>query len=207
MAMSQQTTRRPPLRQTAIIQCSTTSTSTSSSLEISHSAPVPILDPQSSPHHVLVRVLAVALNPTDYKMILHFPKPGNFVGCDFCGVVEDAGSECALKFPPGTRVAGAVFPYNPSVDSANGNCISSGAFSQWLMTDSRLLLKVPESWDDLQGAALGGVGWGTAGLALCDPKALNLSGRPSKPSLKSEPVVVFGGATASGTMACQVLQL
>jgi NADPH:quinone reductase-like Zn-dependent oxidoreductase len=176
---------------------------------------------------VLVRVLAVALNPTDYKMIQHFPKPGNYVGCDFCGIVEEAGSESLRLL--GARVSGAVFPYNPSIESIassendenhnnnpsgngktgsrNGDLLSSGSFAEWLVTDSRLLVKVPESWDDLQGAALGGVGWGTAGLALCDSDALNLSGRPSKPSKKNEPVVVWGAATASGTMACQVLKL
>ena len=61
--------------------------------------------------------------------------------------------------------------------------------------------------DDLRSAALGGVGWGTAGLAFYDPAALALSGRPSQPVDTKEPVLVYGGATASGTMACQLLKL
>jgi len=192
-----------PPTQTAIVQVVENEKSSSPfNLAISHSAPSPAPE-LSSPHHVLVRVLAVALNPTDFKMVIHFPTAGNLVGCDFCGVVEKAGSECATS--PGTRVCGAVFPYNPNANPETP--IGSGAFAQWLVADSRLLLRVPDDWDDLQGAALGGVGWGTAGLAFYDPAALNLQGRPSKPVAKSEPVVVFGGATASGTIACQILKL
>lgn len=155
-----------------------------------------------SPNHVLIRVVAVALNPTDFKMVSHFSKPGDMVGCDFMGVVED--KRTASGGPPpiaaGTRVCGAVFPYNPQ-DPYNGS------FAQWVVSDYRVLLRVPDRYDDLQAAALGSVGWGTAGLAFYDPDALALRGRPSNPLAKKEPVLVYGGATASGTMACQMLKL
>ncbi|KAI5865335.1 putative alcohol dehydrogenase [Durotheca rogersii] len=183
--------------QTAVIQSGDRSTAL---LPLKASTvPVPILP---SEHHVLVRVLAVALNPTDHKMVRHFPNPGNMVGCDFCGVVERSvpGSEAATTFPIGTRVCGGAFPYSPASPI-------NGAFAEWIAADARLLLRVPDTMDDLQGAALGGVGWGTAGLAFFDPGALNLPGRPSNPAPGTEPVLVYGGTTASGTMACQVLKL
>ncbi|KAH8820159.1 hypothetical protein F5884DRAFT_763061 [Xylogone sp. PMI_703] len=45
-------------------------------------------------------------------------------------------------------------------------------------------------------------------MAFYDPDALNLKGVPSKPvEGKKEPVLVYGAATASGTMACQLLRL
>ncbi|KAK7739674.1 putative secondary metabolism biosynthetic enzyme [Cytospora paraplurivora] len=176
-------------------------------LIISHSSPIPRL---SSPNHVLVRVLAVALNPTDVKMVTNFPIPGSLVGCDFCGIVQEvryseADSETAPSafFAPGTRVCGAVFPYNPHERSSQCN----GAFAQFVTTDARLLLKVPDHWSDLEGAALGGVGWGTAGLAFYDPDALALQGSPSRPVEQSIPVLVYGGGTASGTMAIQMLKI
>lgn len=163
-------------------------------LAASHSAPVPGL---ASPHHVLVRVLTVALNPNDHKMMRHFPMEGNTAGCDFCGIVDVAGesSTCAV----GTRVCGAAFPYKPGD--------TGGSFAQYLAVDSRLLVRVPASWNDLQGAAFGGVGWSTLSMAFSDSEALALSGTPDSPVEKKQPVLVYGAATATGTLACQLLNL
>jgi NADPH:quinone reductase-like Zn-dependent oxidoreductase len=152
---------------------------------------------------VLVRVLAVALNPNDHKMVTHLNMPGSIAGCDFCGIVEEAGDHnrpSTARFPAGTRVCGALFSYNPDGPD-------NGAFAQWVVVDSRLLVKVPDSWNDFEAASLG-VGWSTLCLAFSDPNALGLEGLPSKPSHQSqEPVLVYGGGTASGTLACQLLTL
>jgi NADPH:quinone reductase-like Zn-dependent oxidoreductase len=138
-------------------------------------------------------------------MATHFPMPGATMGCDFCGVVMPLTSETDASTLPsgiigGTRVCGAVFGYNPD-DQQNG------AFAEYVVADARLLLRVPATWTDLQGAALGGIGWGTAGLALWNQKTLALVGRPSKPTEKRQPVLVYGASTATGTMACQLLAL
>lgn len=193
------------LTQTALVQSQEASPG-SLPLTTSHTVPRPILP---SAYHVLVRVLAVALNPNDYKMVVHFPMIGNAVGCDFCGIVEAVGTgviqhdlhPSQITHPIGTRVCGATFPYKPDGDSHNGS------FSEYVAADSRLLLKVPQDWSDLQGAALGGVGWSTVCLALTPPDALALQGFPSKPIDKSMPVLVYGGSTATGTLACQLLSL
>lgn len=135
-------------------------------------------------------------------------------GCDFCGIIVDSGPDAAADgfIKPGTRVCGAVFPYGAPDDM--GEELRSGAFSQWVVADTRLLLRVPDSWSDTEGAALGGVGWGTVGLAVSDPNALGLEGTPSRPAKvvddktgDREPVLIYGGATATGTMACQLLKL
>ncbi|KAF4614410.1 hypothetical protein G7Y89_g15327 [Cudoniella acicularis] len=196
----------PPQLQTAIVQTQEPSLPTSSlRLTVSHSVPIPALP---SLNHVLVRVLAVALNPTDFKMVTYFPQPGTNVpiGCDFCGVVEEAGSEATLtSFPRGTRVCGGLFPYGRTERKEDA---ISGAFAQWVAADVSQLLRVPPTLNDLQGAAIGGICWGTCVLALfADPEALALQGRPSRPDEKNIPVVVYGGATATGTMACQLLML
>ncbi|EED16639.1 zinc binding dehydrogenase, putative [Talaromyces stipitatus ATCC 10500] len=184
-----------PQTQTAVIQ-----TNEKSTLPLTVSESVPTFQ-QPSDQYVLVRVLAVALNPTDFKMVQYFPIADNLAGCDFCGVVEACGNEeTSQQFPPGTRVCGAVFPYNPQARQ-------SGSFAQWVIADSGLLLKVPDGWNDLDAAAVGGVGWGTAVLAFYDPDALALTGRPTKKSDEKEPVLVYGAGTASGTMACQLLNL
>jgi NADPH:quinone reductase-like Zn-dependent oxidoreductase len=76
-----------------------------------------------------------------------------------------------------------------------------------VVVDSRLLVEVPESWSDLEAASLG-VGWSTLCLAFSDPNALGLEGLPTKPTHQNqEPILVYGGGTASGTLACQLLTL
>lgn len=187
--------------QTAIIQSQSPASNGRLPLDVCDSVVIPDL---ISPAHVLVRVLTVALNPTDHKMVTHLPIPGNMVGCDFCGIVERHPDfiETSSMHAPGTRVCGAVFPYSFNTDEPR-----SGAFAEWLVADSRLLLRVPDSWDDFQGAAIGGVGWGTLSLAFYSPDALALRGNPSKPADKKEFVLVYGGATATGTLACQLLTL
>ena len=185
----------PPRTQKAIIQSRTPQNKSGLPLTIAYSRPVPELP---SPYHVLVRVLAVGFNPTDYKMITHFYMDGNTVGCDFCGMVEAAGVSSIIS--PGAKVCGADFPYRP-------NNPFNGAFAQYAVADSRHTLRIPKEWSDTQAAALGAIGWGTSCLAISDPGALNLRGLPSKPNEKPIPVLVYGGATATGIMAIQMLKL
>ncbi|KAG6003603.1 putative secondary metabolism biosynthetic enzyme, partial [Claviceps maximensis] len=154
----------------------------------------------SEPFQVLIRVLAVALNPSDFRMPSYHPVPGAVLGCDFVGTVLEAGCE-AVAWAPGTRLCGAIHGSNPA-DPSNG------AFAEYLVADARLLLRVPDTWSDLEGAALGGAGWATVALAM--ENSLKLTGCPSSPAPPRTdgsrvPVLVYGGATATGTMACQIL--
>lgn len=188
--------------QTAVVQGESTSKPADEKpLPLVISNDMPISSPPAG--HVLVRVLAVALNPTDHKMPVHFPQPDSTAGCDFCGIVvslnaENDRSQQSMK--PGTRVCGNVFGYNPARPL-------EGAFAQYVVADISQLLRVPNDWSDLQAAALGGVGWKTAALALWDKEALALEGKPSRPVQgEMAPVIVFGGATATGTMASQLLK-
>lgn len=163
-----------------------------------HTNPIPEI---TTPHEVLLRVSAVALNPTDYKIPEFHPAPGAIMGCDFMGTVIAAGSAVEECRGIGTRLCGSVQGSNPD----NRAC---GGFAQYVVADSRLLVKIPDSWSDLEGAALGGIGWATVALAVED--SLGLGGRPSQPEPcrpdgNRVPVLVYGGATATGTIACQIL--
>jgi NADPH:quinone reductase-like Zn-dependent oxidoreductase len=154
----------------------------------------------SAPYEVLVRVTAVALNPTDYKMPEYHPVPGAVMGCDFTGTIVGGGAKVETSLV-GRRVCGPMHGSNP------GNP-GSGAFAEYLVQDVRLLVLVPDAWSDLEGAALGGVGWATVALAM--EHSLQLTGTPSNPAPPRAdgtriPVLVYGGATATGTMACQLL--
>ncbi|KAI1445303.1 GroES-like protein [Annulohypoxylon stygium] len=181
--------------QTAVVQSVSAGPDAGLPLVVSHAVPIPCM---TSPFHVLIRIIVVGLNPTDHKMVAHFYNEGNGMGCDFCGIVEKAGP--SVSIPIGTRVCGAVFPYGTTD-------IHNGAFSQRVVADSRRLLKVPEDWTDAQGAALGSVGWATACLSMSDPDALGLVGLPSKPIETQDPVLVYGGATATGLIAIQMLKI
>lgn len=168
---------------------------------VSDARPIPEV---KEAYDVLIQVATVALNPTDYKSPASNPSPCAIMGCDFMGTVVSAGPQvdrASTGISAGTRVCGFVHGSNPRNPD-------KGSFAEYLVTDVRLLVRVPDSWSDLEGAALGGVGWGTVALAM--ESSLQLPGRPSKPVLRREdgsrtPVLVYGGATATGTMACQIL--
>lgn len=56
--------------------------------------------------YILVRTVAVALNPTDWTTLDAKGLPGSIVGCDYAGVVEQVGPAVSKKFAKGDRIAG-----------------------------------------------------------------------------------------------------
>lgn len=107
----------------------------------------------------------------------------------------------------GDRVCGAVHGSNP-IDP------STGAFAEYVHTEGDLVLRVPDSVPWEKAAALGGIGHGTLALALW--RSLGLKGTPDLPRQGKEEaadneeegqyVLVYGGSTATGTMALQLLK-
>lgn len=65
--------------------------------------------PELKDGYLLVKVKAVALNPTDWKSVDIGIASGTNVGCDYAGVVEEIGSGVSKKFEKGDRVCGMVF--------------------------------------------------------------------------------------------------
>ena len=64
--------------------------------------------PNLRPGWVLVKVKAIAVNPTDYKHIdFGGADAGSRVGCDYAGIVEDVGAG-VTKFQKGDRICGLV---------------------------------------------------------------------------------------------------
>ena len=65
--------------------------------------------PKLRDDHVLVKVNAVGINPTDWKHIdFGLPGPGSRIGCDYAGVVEQVGGKVAKSFKKGDRISGVV---------------------------------------------------------------------------------------------------
>jgi len=62
--------------------------------------------PELRPGYILVKTVAVALNPTDWTSLDAVGQPGTIVGCDYAGIVEQVGSGGSNRFKKGDRIAG-----------------------------------------------------------------------------------------------------
>ncbi|KAJ8174025.1 hypothetical protein LV163_008389 [Aspergillus fumigatus] len=148
---------------------------------------------------ILVRNAFVALNPIDTKMVGKLASPGAIAGKDFAGEVVSIGPKVQTAAPikPGDRICGAV----PGMHSLTP---AVGAFAQYVGATDLTAIKIPE-YMSLEEAVTLGSGIGTIGLALF--KSLDVPGSPWLPADKPVDVLVYGGSTATGTLAIQLLKL
>ncbi|CAG8976339.1 hypothetical protein HYALB_00005746 [Hymenoscyphus albidus] len=151
-----------------------------------------------SPDQLLIKTHSVALNPCDWKMPSRFPCPGATNGSDFAGTILQIGNAVTrTDLSIGDRICGAVHASNPA-------CLQSGSFAEYLVTYADLVLKVPKGMRWEEAASIGGCVHGSLGLAFWD--SLMVPGHPDKPAEKAVEVLVYGGSTACGTMAIQLLR-
>ncbi|KAM0793514.1 hypothetical protein ACM66B_000953 [Microbotryomycetes sp. NB124-2] len=150
--------------------------------------------PSISKSEILVKVKAVALNPTDWKHRDFVGIPGSILGCDFAGEVVEKGSE-ASNVSIGDRVAGFVH---------GGKANGVGSFAEYTKIGSTLVWKVPDNVSDEEAAALGGIGPHTAAQALFARLHLN---QPDSPAKEAKPVLVWGGSGSVGLYAIQLANL
>ncbi|KAK3988685.1 chaperonin 10-like protein [Cladorrhinum sp. PSN332] len=175
-------------------------------VSVKHDAPVPFLAPDMA----IVRTRAVAINPTDAKMLDYSATAGAIHGHDFAGTVVALGEDALRsgRLQIGDRVCGFVHGINrlrPDV----------GGFAQYVGATADLLLKIPNGMRFEEAAGLG-VGVGTATMALWlelrVPATLeDLKGNKGGSDLEGEKkpgafVLVAGGSTATGTRAIQLLK-
>ncbi|RAL11484.1 zinc-binding alcohol dehydrogenase family protein [Aspergillus homomorphus CBS 101889] len=152
--------------------------------------------PGVSGNTVLIKVKTVSINPVDSKMEGAYVTAGAVAGCDVAGVVEQVGPEVhGVKV--GDRVSTSVMGMNPLKPTV-------GAFAEYTTAHDRLLLKLPPSTSFEEGAALP-TSFLTAGLALF--QNLGLPGHPFEPNKTPIRVLVYGGSSATGTAAIQLLKL
>src|ERR1700761_2595575 len=81
--------------------------------------------PSLRPDYILVKTIAVALNPTDWKHI-GLVEGSPTVGCDYAGIVEAVGSAVTKLFKPGDRVAGFAHGGNETQNE-------DGTFGEYLV--------------------------------------------------------------------------
>lgn len=172
--------------------------------------------PQHAPDQILLRTDVVAINPSDTKMRGDFVTPMGILGGEFAGTVIAIGSQVTQDVTLGDRVCGAqneMFAATPD----------RGAFGEFNVTRGSGWMKIPPSWTTEAAASLP-VSISTAGLAmkLLGLPLPSLPGRgsdiampesenaaPPKHNLDQdgEMVLVYGGSTATATIAMQMIRL
>lgn len=176
--------------------------------------------PRLSAHEVLVRVVAVALNPIDSLYVFNpLAHTGRTVGSDFAGVVDalgDAVPQPMSGLKPGDRVAGFL----QGACSANDR---PGAFAEFLVCPWDLVWKVPEEMRLQEAAAVSLCGL-TASQALFfrmgleapfpwpmkGPATAAADGPEEKQYIQKPPHTVsffiYGASTSVGLYAAQLVR-
>ncbi|KAI1175340.1 putative zinc-binding oxidoreductase ToxD [Nemania sp. FL0916] len=166
--------------------------------------PIPI--PHLRDDYILVRTVAVALNPTDWTTLDAPGDDGTLVGCDYAGVVEEVGRAVNVTrgFRKGDRVAGFAHGGN----DANPE---NGAFARYISVKADLQMHVPDNVS-FEEACTFGVGIATAGYALYNVLGLKFPDDAVKAvggekNNDGDTILIYGGSTASGTVAIQLAKL
>ena len=147
--------------------------------------------------YILVKTVAVALNPTDWKHIDLMPTAGALSGCDYAGVVEEVGTKVDKPFKKGDRVFGCCH-------GANALQLEDGAFAEYIVAKGSVQMAIPEHLT-FEAAATLGVAIVTVGQALY--QSLQLPLPSAAPAKEPFPVLIYGGSTATGTVAIQFAKL
>ncbi|TKA78874.1 hypothetical protein B0A55_03821 [Friedmanniomyces simplex] len=151
--------------------------------------------PKLRDDYVLVKVKDVALNPTDWKHIDFLPQVGHTVGCDFAGTIEEVGSKVTKPWKKGDRMAS----WSHGVNSAQAE---DGSFAEYLVAKGDIGMKIPDNMSDEEASTLG-VGISTVGQGLYQSLGVPLPGKGKA----GYPLLVYGGSTATGTLAIQFAKL
>lgn len=154
--------------------------------------------PAISDNEILVKVHAVALNPTDFKHIDAISPPDCIIGCDFAGEITKVGKTAASSWNVGDRVAGAVH---------GGLYPDRGAFAEYLRTDSDLVWKIPDDMDATTASTYG-ISAVTAMQALHARHGLPRPGEHlnenKEPGTAAPTIFIYAGSTAAGLFAVQL---
>lgn len=76
---------------------------------VGKAAIIPIPIPKLRDEYILVKTVAVALNPTDWQTLDEKFRPGtthSLLGCDAAGIVVEVGSKVTKNFKKGDRIFG-----------------------------------------------------------------------------------------------------
>ncbi|KAE8342134.1 hypothetical protein BDV24DRAFT_162685 [Aspergillus arachidicola] len=154
------------------------------------------LIPSLRDDYVLVKTVSVALNPTDWKHVTYRSPPGVLIGCDFAGVVKAVGKGVKTPWKKGDRICGFAH-------GCNALQPEDGAFAEYIVVKGDIQMKIPENLSFQEAATLG-VGINTVAQGLYQSLKLSL---PTEPNKETIPILIYGGSTATGTLAVQFAKL
>ncbi|KUM57316.1 hypothetical protein ACN42_g9873 [Penicillium freii] len=152
--------------------------------------------PKLRDDYLLVKTVSVGLNPTDWKHVAFLSPPGVLIGCDYAGTVEAVGKDVKKNFNKGDRVCGFVH-------GANAVQPEDGSFAEYIVVKGDVQWKIPEHMSFQEAATLG-VGINSVGQGLYQSLKLAL---PTEPIKDATPILIYGGSTATGTLAIQFAKL
>lgn len=147
---------------------------------------------------VIIKTHAVALNPVDTKLHDDMVTPGVSFGFDCAGTIVAVGSKVKREIHIGDRVCGAAC----GMDKTRA---SGGAFTEYAALGGDLLLKIPDNMS-FEDACTMGTALNSTAMVLFHSFGLPWT-LVEKPSEKAFPVLVYGGSSAVGTMAIQILRM
>lgn len=144
--------------------------------------------PQPAKNEIRVKVMAVGLNPVDYKLAegwgdVEWKEPP-VLGLDVAGIVDAAGSS-ETGFAPGERVF-----YHGSLAECNGG------FAEYACTTAHTVSRLPKEIDYASAAALPCAGF-TAYQAVVEKLKLD----------KSKTILIHAGAGGVGGYGIQLAKL
>ncbi|KUJ08001.1 putative zinc-binding oxidoreductase ToxD [Mollisia scopiformis] len=162
--------------------------------------PIPI--PRLRDEYILVKTVAVALNPTDWQTLDERFRPGtthSLLGCDAAGVVVEVGSKVTKEFRKGDRVFGF---------SHGGNDLEpeDGCFAEYILMKGDISMHIPPNVSFEEAATLT-CGFGTIGLGFYKHLGLPFPTLPVEKKSEGQAILIYGGSSASGTMAIQFAKL
>ncbi|KZV68035.1 GroES-like protein [Peniophora sp. CONT] len=143
--------------------------------------------PKPDDGEVLVKVIATALNPADWKSAKLWTKPGVVAGNDFAGVVDELGPGAAKA--TGLKVGDRVATF-----------ATGGAYAEYVVAKAHFCIALPETWTFEQGAQLG-IAIYTTFQTLYQSHDLPT---PLAPTSESIPLLVYGASSAVGLYVVQV---
>jgi len=167
--------------------------------------PIPI----PGPTEILLKVVAVGQNPTDWKHADRISKPGYIMGCDFVGEVVYAGKQVPQWETSDGSPINAVYPGQLRWGFIRGGYLSpktgvqKGAFAEYVTIDWDLTGAVPENVKAEQAASIP-IPFATVVQALYH--LLKIPEYPAK-SNKGEWILIWSGSTAVGQYAIQLAKL
>lgn len=152
--------------------------------------------PKLRDDYVLVKTVSVGLNPSDWKHVDFLSPPGVLLGGDYSGIVEAVGKDVKLPWKKGDRICGFAH---------GGNAVQAedGSFAEYIVVKGDVQLRIPEHLSFQEAATLG-AGIQTIGQALYQTLGLAL---PNQPIKDATPILIYGGSTATGTLAIQFAKL